>query len=136
MVSSPHELVQNPGELLKEVYDRLDQIYGFPHFNYPTLRKDDTKIANSQSDDDGMLWKDFLSSGSTSSSTGTSPLDAFLQGTATTTDTLSMKIGIATSMDGETVATTTTYNDGGHYLQITTLSTIPCFTYGSSRPCH
>ena len=88
--------------MLKEVYDRLDQIYGFPHFNYPTLRKDDTKITNAQSDD-GIFLKELLSSGSTSSS----PLDAFLERTATS-DTLSVEAGMETSMDGGTATTTTT----------------------------
>eukprot|EP00980_Cylindrotheca_fusiformis_P014782 scaffold4026_cov117-Cylindrotheca_fusiformis.AAC.17 len=42
LIPSPKELQTAAGELPDEIYDRLDQIYGFPVFNYEVSEADDS----------------------------------------------------------------------------------------------
>jgi len=46
LVPSVSELINEPGELPGEIYDRLDQIYGFPNFNYLTPEETATSFAD------------------------------------------------------------------------------------------
>jgi hypothetical protein len=48
LLSSPNEWLM-PGPLPGEVYDRLDQIYGFPNFNFPALVDEEQESSNSTS---------------------------------------------------------------------------------------
>ncbi|CAJ1935420.1 unnamed protein product [Cylindrotheca closterium] len=46
LVPSVSELINEPGELPGEIYDRLDQIYGFPNFNSFTPKETTTSFAD------------------------------------------------------------------------------------------
>jgi hypothetical protein len=60
LVASPLELLE-PGVLPAEVYERLDQIYGFPAFNFEDK-------AQESSADEAMSFSDLISSGGGGSS--------------------------------------------------------------------
>ena len=62
LLKSPEPLLE-PGCLTEEVYQRLDQIYGFPDFNYD----DETKKSTSPPSDDPALSLDDLISSATGS---------------------------------------------------------------------
>ena len=70
ILSSPDEF-QRPGPLLPdEVYDRLDQIYGFPKFNFPALNADGPESTTSSSR--LLSLKEWMSSSSTPDDEGLS----------------------------------------------------------------
>jgi hypothetical protein len=52
LVPSTPELQNESGELPAEIYDRLNQIYGFPSFNYETSDEDDDRDSSKTSFDD------------------------------------------------------------------------------------
>ena len=96
LVSSPLELLE-PGVLPAEVYERLDQIYGFPTFNFENK-------AQESSADEAMSFDDLISSGVVgSSSSGNGNLADLLNiSPASTTETAS-----SSSATSKTKATTT-----------------------------
>lgn len=50
------------GDLPQEIYDRLDQIYGFPDFNYPSLTRTDDDVADTAGmGGDSVSFGDLLS---------------------------------------------------------------------------
>lgn len=63
LIPSPRELFEEAGELPGEVYDRLDQIYGFPAFNYETVE---------ESSSDSMSFDELISSTAASGSSSSS----------------------------------------------------------------
>ena len=92
LVSSPLELLE-PGVLPEEVYERLDQIYGFPAFNF------ETKAQESSADEEDMSFTDLISSGVVgSSSDGNGNLADLLNISPTSATTSNTKV-TTTTMD-------------------------------------
>ena len=90
ILPSPGDLDVTPGELPDEIYHRLDQIYGFPRFNYANdeeISMSLNEMISSEASKPSSALDDLLKPSSTSS--GSSDLDSLLAsatgGTASTT---------------------------------------------------
>lgn len=68
LVTAPASLQQDAGFLPAEIYDRLDQIYGFPNFNYETKVPSSATVEN---DKEELSFGDLLSTSTTTTATPT-----------------------------------------------------------------
>ncbi|KAL3910945.1 MAG: hypothetical protein SGILL_007484 [Bacillariaceae sp.] len=69
LVSAPASLQEESGYLPAEIYDRLDQIYGFPNFNYETTSTTELEEDEETDDNDELSFGDLLAAAPPSEST-------------------------------------------------------------------
>lgn len=90
LVPSTPETQKEPGELSAEIYDRLNQIYGFPNFNYETYDdKKPSEVANTEAKMTDTDFANLLSSAITGEAMPTSSSDASLPNIDSRIDSIS-----------------------------------------------
>jgi hypothetical protein len=113
LIPSPRELLEEAGELPAEMYDRLDQIYGFPDFNYE-------KVEDSSSD--SMSFDELISS-TTASGSSSSNVAKSTQSNGDFADLLASVTGGSVEVPSST--TTMTSNEDS---KMDAISSLPPFT--------